>query len=88
MSLKQTFNFLSFVNTYIQFSQVLQFFFYILQVNFLYVVYYSYYIFYYEIKGIIIFYRIKYNSIVGDSKDTKKSTVLVRRNKRETWDPW
>ena len=28
------------------------------------------------------------NSIVGDSKDTKKSTVPVRRRKRETWDPW
>ena len=28
------------------------------------------------------------NSIVGDSKDTKKSTVLVRRKKRETWYPW
>ena len=27
------------------------------------------------------------NSIVGDSKDTKESTVLVRRGKRETWDP-
>ena len=27
------------------------------------------------------------NSIVGDSKDTKESTVPVRR-KRETWDPW
>ena len=28
------------------------------------------------------------NSIVGDSKDTKESTVPVRRRKRETWDPW
>ena len=27
------------------------------------------------------------NSIVGDSKDTKESTVPVRR-KRETWYPW
>ena len=26
------------------------------------------------------------NSIVGDSKDTKESTVPVRRRKRETWD--
>ena len=25
------------------------------------------------------------NSIVGDSKDTKESTVPVRRRKRETW---
>ena len=28
------------------------------------------------------------NSIVGDSKDTKESTIPVRRRKRETWDPW
>ena len=28
------------------------------------------------------------NSIVGDSKDTKESTVPVRGRKRETWDPW
>ena len=28
------------------------------------------------------------NSIVGDSKDTKKSTVPVRRRKTKTWDPW
>ena len=28
------------------------------------------------------------NSIVGDSKDIKESTVLVRRRRRETWDPW
>ena len=28
------------------------------------------------------------NSIVGDSKDTKESTVPVRRRKRETWDSW
>ena len=28
------------------------------------------------------------NSIAGDSKDTKKSTVPVRRRKRETWDQW
>ena len=28
------------------------------------------------------------NSIAGDSKDTEKSTVSVRRRKRETWDPW
>ena len=27
------------------------------------------------------------NSIVGNSKDTKKSAVPVRRRKRETWDP-
>ena len=28
------------------------------------------------------------NSISGDSKDTKESTVPVRRRRRETWDPW
>ena len=28
------------------------------------------------------------NSIVGDSKDTRESTVPVRRRKRVTWDPW
>ena len=28
------------------------------------------------------------NSTIGDSKDTKKSIVLVRRKKRGTWDPW
>ena len=28
------------------------------------------------------------NSIVGNSKDTKKRTALVRRRKRKTWDPW
>ena len=29
------------------------------------------------------------NSLVaGDSKDTKESTIPVRRRKRETWDPW
>ena len=28
------------------------------------------------------------NSIVGDSKDTRESTVFVRRRKRVTWDPW
>ena len=28
------------------------------------------------------------DSIAGDSKDIKKSTVPVRRKKRETWDPW
>ena len=28
------------------------------------------------------------NSIVVDSKDTKKSNVPVTRRKRETWDPW
>ena len=28
------------------------------------------------------------NSTVGDSKDTKESTVHVRRRKRETWDTW
>ena len=28
------------------------------------------------------------NSIAGDRKDTKKSTVPVRGRKRETWDPW
>ena len=27
-------------------------------------------------------------ALLGDSKDTKKSTVLVRRKERETWDPW
>ena len=30
--------------------------------------------------------RYPENSIVGDSKDTKESTVPVRRRKRETWD--
>ena len=30
------------------------------------------------------------NSIVGDSKDSKESTVplIIRRWKREIWDPW
>ena len=28
------------------------------------------------------------NSIAGDSKDTKKSTVSGRRKKRDTCDPW
>ena len=28
------------------------------------------------------------NSIVGDSKDTKESTVRVSRRKRESWDLW
>ena len=28
------------------------------------------------------------NSIVGDCKDTKESTIPVRRRKRETWDLW
>ena len=28
------------------------------------------------------------NRIIGDSKDTKESTVRVRRRKRETWDRW
>ena len=28
------------------------------------------------------------NSIVGDSKDTKESTVPVSRRKRESWDLW
>ena len=29
------------------------------------------------------------DSIVGDSKNTKESTVpVLRRRKRETWDPW
>ena len=28
------------------------------------------------------------NSIVGDSKDTKESTIHVRSRKRETWDLW
>ena len=32
--------------------------------------------------------RYPENSIVGDSKDTKESTVPVRRRKRETWDRW
>ena len=32
--------------------------------------------------------RLEENSIVGDSKVTKESTVPVRRRKRETWDPW
>ena len=27
------------------------------------------------------------NSTVGNSKDTKESSVPVRRRKRETWDP-
>ena len=31
---------------------------------------------------------IQKKSIVGDSKDTKESTVSIRRRKRETWDPW
>ena len=28
------------------------------------------------------------NSVVGDSKDTKESTVPVRRRERGTWGPW
>ena len=27
-------------------------------------------------------------NIVGDSKDTKESTVPVRGREGETWDPW
>ena len=30
---------------------------------------------------------IQKTAVVWDSKDTKKSTVLVRRKKIETWDP-